>query len=87
VGDPSDLPLGTDDRELLAWAEREARIIVSLDGSTLPTHLAAHLAAGHHSPGIMLVRRVPFSQVVEFLALAAHASESSEWTDRITFVP
>lgn len=87
VGDPPDLPLGTDDRELLAWAEREGRIVVSLDGGTLPSHLSAHLAAGRRSPGIMLIRRVPFPEVVEFLALAAYASEPSEWNDRITFVP
>lgn len=82
VGDLRDLPLGTDDREILAWAEREGRILVSLDGGTLPTHLAAQLAAGRHSPGIM-----PFPEVVEFPALAAYASEPSEWNDRITFVP
>lgn len=87
VGDPPDLPLGTPDGELFAWAERENRILVSLDGNTLPVHLAAHLAAGRHSPGVMLVRAAPFSEVVEFLALAAHASEPHEWSDRISFVP
>jgi hypothetical protein len=87
LGDSADLPLGLDDRAMLEWAEREGRILVSLDGSTLPNHLAAHLAAGHHSPGILLVRRVSFSEVVEFLAIAAHASESSEWGDKITFIP
>lgn len=87
VGDPTDLPLGIEDPAILAWAEREGRIIVSLDGSTLPGHLADHLSAGHHSPGIMLLRRVPFPEAVEFLAIAAHASERSEWADRVAFVP
>ena len=36
VGDPTDLPLGADDRQILAWAQRENRILISLDGSTLP---------------------------------------------------
>jgi hypothetical protein len=35
----------------------------------------------------MIVRRVPFADVVAFLAVAAHASEPSEWADRITFIP
>ena len=78
---------GTSDQDILIWAEREERILISLDGRTLPAHLAAHLAAGHHSPGVMLVRQVTFREVVEFLAIAAHASEPSEWSDRITFIP
>lgn len=87
VGDPSDLALGADDRTILRWSEHHNRLLVSLDGSTLPDHLGAHLAEGNHSPGILLVRHVPFNEVVEFLALAAHASEPSEWADRISFIP
>jgi hypothetical protein len=38
VGDPPDLPLGTSDPDLLAWAEREGRILVSsLVGWAPPT--------------------------------------------------
>ena len=51
VGDPADLPLGSLDPEILLWAEREGRIVVSHDRETLPTHLADHLNAGHRSPG------------------------------------
>jgi hypothetical protein len=46
VGDPPDLPLATDDRTLLAWAEREGRILVTCDKHTVPAHLAAHIAGG-----------------------------------------
>ncbi len=56
VGDPADLPHGTPDPEILAWAEREGRILVSADRGTLPGHLADHLSAGRHVPGLFLLR-------------------------------
>ena len=88
VGDPPDLPLGASDSEILIWCERESRILVSFDKKTLAEHLAAHLLAGGHCPGIFLVRRGSrVSLVVDHLALVAHASEAWEWSDRIEFVP
>src|SRR5207237_8958250 len=57
VGDPLNLPRGSDDPDILIWAEREGRILVSFDRSTLPNFLSDHLQAGHHSPGVSLIRR------------------------------
>jgi len=56
VGDPADLPLGTQDPDLLLWAEREQRVVVTMDRQTMLGHLAAHLQSGHHSPGVFLLR-------------------------------
>jgi hypothetical protein len=81
------LPLGTSDAELLLWTEAEDRILVSFDKRTLPDHLADHLTAGHHCPGIFMVspshRPV---ETLEFLVLAAHASEPAEWRDWIKYL-
>src|SRR5438552_2242321 len=80
LGDASDLPLGSDDPDILAWAEREGRILVSRDRRTMPGHLADHLATGNHSPGIFLVRsHCLIAEVVEYLYLATCASEPWEW--------
>lgn len=88
IGSPSAPPFGTQDPELLHWAERESRVLISRDKSTLPTHLKQHLEAGGHSPGIMLLRRrFTMHELIEFLALAANASEANEWADRCTFIP
>ncbi|HEV3143702.1 MAG TPA: DUF5615 family PIN-like protein [Gemmataceae bacterium] len=57
VGDLDDLPLGASDAEILLWAEREGRILVTFDKATMATHLANHLQAGRHSPGIFMLRR------------------------------
>ena len=88
VGDPPDLPLGSSDPEILKWAERANRILVSEDRSTLPMHLADHLQAGHRSPGIYTItQKVRPLRVVAFLEAAAYASESYEWHDAIWYIP
>ena len=55
VGDAPDLPLGSTDLDILLWAERESRILLSEDLHTMPGHLAQHLHAGHRSPGVFMV--------------------------------
>jgi hypothetical protein len=88
VGDPPDLPVGTADPDLLQWAERNNRILVSLDKRTLPAHLAAHIQAGRHSPGILIIRPASTpAQVLFALALIAHAGNAVDYQDRIDFIP
>jgi hypothetical protein len=87
IGDPDAPPRSTSDPEILLWAESEGRVLVSRDKSTLPNHLIEHLAQGHHSPGIFIVRTRPrIGEVIELLVLAAYASDSEEWRDRIEFL-
>ena len=40
VGDAPDLPLGSHDPEILFWAEREGRLLISRDASSLFGHLS-----------------------------------------------
>lgn len=88
VGQTGDLPFGSDDRTILLWAEREGRILVTEDKRTMPDHLAAHLAAGHHVPGILIVRGgITITTLIEVLVQVAHASDEYEWRDRIEFIP
>jgi hypothetical protein len=88
VGDPGDLPLGSADQDILRWAEREQRILVSDDRSTLPEHLAQHLASGRRSPGIFTItQHVRPLRVVAFLEAAAYASDAYEWRDAIWYIP
>jgi hypothetical protein len=80
--------LGSEDPSILLWAEREQRILVTHDPDTLPRHLAAHLRADRHSPGVFMIRpHATLPQLVSFLVDAAYASEPSEWRDRLEFVP
>ncbi len=88
VGEVEDLPRGSKDPAILRWAERENRVIVSLDKKTMPAHAKAHLERGRHLPGILLVR--PHSSakaVVHYLSIVVHATELEEWNGRIEFIP
>ena len=87
VADVSDLPLGSSDAAILHWAKREERILVTNDKATMPQTLSAHLTQGNHCSGIlMLTRRISRLELLEFLVLAAYASEPDEWQDRIRYL-
>lgn len=88
VGDPPDLPAGTLDPEILLWAERTGRILLTLDVNTMPGHFQAHLAAGRHSPGVMVIRAsATLVDVVDYLAFVSEAGFASDYEDTIRFIP
>jgi hypothetical protein len=88
VGDRPDLPLGIQDPDLLLWAEREGRVLVTLDKRSMARFLAAHLWAGRHVPGVFMIRRgASLSQVVFHLALAAHADDAAQIQDQVVYIP
>jgi hypothetical protein len=88
VGDPPDLPLGTTDPDVLLWAEREGRIVITLDRNTMPGHLANHLQAGRHSPGVLIVRgQAALSAILARLVVIAHAGDPQDCQDRVEFIP
>lgn len=87
VGDADCVPLGTDDSEILLWAEREGRILVTRDQSTMQSHLELHIGEGHRSPGVFMIRpHGRLSVVIEFLELADQLSDPHEWQDAITYI-
>jgi hypothetical protein len=88
VGDPPDLPLGSDDPAILLWAERENRILLTEDVHTMPGHLANHQQSGHHAPGIFVVSTgCSIKQLVGHLELVAHAGFAGDYQDTIVYVP
>ncbi len=88
VGDFPDLALGTTDPDILCWAQREHRLLVTLDRTTMPGFLNQHLQSGQHSPGVLILRPgCLFPEVIEFLVLAAYASEPSDWLDQVQYIP
>jgi predicted nuclease of predicted toxin-antitoxin system len=87
VGDPQDLPRGTSDPDILLWAERNDRIVVTWDQSTMTVAFLAHLAAGRHSPGVVILRSTTLPAAVTALETIAYASLPGEWFDRIDYFP
>jgi hypothetical protein len=87
VGQLNAPPKGTQDPDLLIWAEETRRLLVSYDKRTLPKNFATHLVAGRHVPGIFLFKlHHSFPFIAEFLATVTHASSPDEWIDRIFVV-
>jgi hypothetical protein len=88
IGGSVDLPLGTLDPDLLLWAERERRILVTRDWNTMPGHLFEHLRKGHHSPGVVLLQRgYSMTELVSILVVAAYAGDPTEFQDQVRVLP
>jgi hypothetical protein len=88
VGDPVDLPRGTLDPDLLQWAARVGRLLLSHDLKTMPGHFAAFLQQGNHSPGLLQVREgFTYRELVETIVLIAYAGDPADYVDQIRFIP
>jgi len=87
VGDPPDLPCGSLDPDILIWAEREGRILISADKSTMPGHMIDHLAAGRHSPGVIILRSRTLAAATSDLVAIAYCSGPDEWLDMVRYFP
>jgi hypothetical protein len=88
VGDPFDLPLGSTDPDILLWAEKENRVIVTRDYNTMLSCLAAHLQAGHHCAGLFLIRpKATLRQIIDYLAIAAYAADPVALRDCYEYIP
>jgi hypothetical protein len=76
------------DLELLTWAAKEGRIIVTHDRKTMPGHAAALMNEGENIAGLFVVpRSMPMHQVLEDLELMITCSEMDEWVNVIRFLP
>jgi len=88
VGQSGMPPFGALDPEILAFCEKERRMLVSLDRASIPVHAAAHHATGRHTSGMLLVtRRCSLRQLIDDLLLIWTASEAEEWPDTIHYLP
>jgi len=78
---------GLDDMEVLAFAAREGRLLVSHDSRTMPHHFAEFIA-NNTSPGVVIAsQRLGIAVVVEELLLIWSASDADEWVNRIAHLP
>jgi hypothetical protein len=88
VGDDTAPSIGAPDAELPRWIEENSYILVSRNRRTLPHHLREHVKAGHHVPGIFLLRRqYPFGQVIEDLLLIWESGDPKEYQDQLIYLP
>jgi len=63
-------------------------VLVTSNRKSMPGHLADHLAAGRHLPGIFeLPPWLSIGDAIDELALIAELSDGGEYRDQIVFLP
>ena len=78
---------GLKDPQVLALATQANRILVTHDKRTMPRHFAEFIQTAT-SPGVLLVpQQLSVATVVEEIILLWSATEPSEWTNRIVWLP
>ena len=83
-----EVPLeGLPDEDVLAAAQRESRVLVSHDVSTMPTNLRRFVLA-NRSPGVIIIPQgVTIGAAIENLLLICHAFDPAELENRVCLVP
>jgi predicted nuclease of predicted toxin-antitoxin system len=79
----------TPDPEVLAWAAREQRIVLTHDVKTMPHFASERLQRGEPMAGMFLVHQwgnTP-SSVLDDLVLLDDCSETAEWAGRFLYLP
>src|SRR5262249_40766377 len=88
VGEPGAPATGTQDPELLVEAEALGRVLISLDRSTMPTHLIAHFQAGRHTAGVILLRNgFTLQRHLQEIVSQATTIPPDDWVDRTIYIP
>lgn len=80
--------LGTDDRDILARAAADDRILITHDRNTVPGFAYERVRAGQPMPGVIIVDdRLPLGQAIDQLLIVAVCSLPAEWTNQVIYVP
>ena len=78
---------GLDDRQVLALAARDERILVTHDSRTMPRHFADFVESERSAGVIVIPQHLPVSVAVDELLLIWAATSGEDWTNRICYLP
>jgi hypothetical protein len=88
VGDPEAPPKGASDPEVLEFCQRERRLLITADRSTMSEHVREHVEGGQHTWGVLFVGpNASLGQILDDLCLLHEASEDTEWIDVLQYLP
>jgi hypothetical protein len=80
--------IGSGDAEVLDWAARERRVLLTHDVTTMKQVVDERVAAGLPMPGVFEVgQQIPIAQAIEDILLLAECSLEGEWEGQIIFLP
>ena len=79
---------GASDPELLEWAARENRIVISRDKATLTDFAFERIHQGLTMPGVItLTRDLAIGQLLKELTLIVECMASEELENRVYYIP
>src|SRR5205085_12099031 len=75
---------GKGDAELLEWAARDGRVLLTHDVTTMKQYVDDRIAAGLPMPGVFeVIQQTPIAQAIEDILLIAECSLEGEWEGQI----
>jgi predicted nuclease of predicted toxin-antitoxin system len=78
----------TPDPDILAWAAREGRILLTHDKKTMGPLAHARVRAGQPMPGVCLVKRnAPLGLIISDLLILLANTSVEEWDNQVKHVP
>lgn len=79
---------GAPDPEVLEWAAREGRLLLTHDAATMTAFAYERAARQQPMPGVIEVqRKVPLGQVIEDILLIAECGFAEEWEGQVRYLP
>jgi hypothetical protein len=80
--------IGRGDAEVLEWAARDDRVLLTHDVTTMKRYVDERINAGLPTPGVFEVsQQTPIARVIEDILLLAECSLQNEWEGQIRFLP
>jgi predicted nuclease of predicted toxin-antitoxin system len=79
---------GANDPEVLAWAARQNRVVLTHDRKTMPNFAKLRASAGERMPGVVVVDDwLGIGLAIDDLLLIAECSDPEELQGRVIYVP
>jgi hypothetical protein len=79
---------GSGDAEVLEWAARDGRVLLTHDVTTMKQYVDERIAKELPMPGVFEVsQQTPIAQVIKDILLLAECRLAGEWEGQIRFLP
>ena len=79
---------GLPDEDVLTWAAREGRVLMTHDAATMTSAAYTRIGAGAPCPGVILIPQwLAVSIALEDLLLVVECSTPEDWVNQVRFLP
>jgi hypothetical protein len=79
---------GATDPQILEWAAKHRRIILTHDRATMPNHALERVGAAEAMSGVFILDdRFPVGRAIDEILLIDQCSEQEEWRDQVVYLP